>query len=366
MSLMTGVGQLLESYPRVAMAEIRSRNQLLSIITSAEGDSAFAAGSDVINENRIDYDSVTASSGSDRAAQHADWSQSKEYSGRVAAWRLDQHERCQVKLRRLDVAQSPVLAVETGRTDCSNKIATAISNNVLAYAGALTTHAMGTAADPAANNNGGSVMALPEWGTFTAADNGRYISASTGEPVNAGAAAGNGKKIGKDVVEGIRSAAVVLERAYVLGSAGQDISDAGGIGNIWCAMAPEVRRVFLDYIEDDLGLSLDSVSLPSIRDGEIGGDDLPMAGDLAVGKYRGIYIVSSPDLAKPAAATDGWPVLIGSSRAIFTGMTQPVVQVLDPSTNQTSPNYEVRMAADHGRQLVNSSLLVRATVNSGG
>ena len=366
MSLLSGMSQLIESFPRVALAEIRSRNQLLSIITSAEGDTAFAAGADTINENKVVYDSVSVAAADDRSGQHADWAESKEYSGRTVSWRLDRHKRCQVKLRRLDVMQSPVLSVETGREDCSNKIATAISGDVLAYAGALTTHAQGAAANPAANNNAGSIMALPEWGTYTADDNGAYIDHSTGEPVSAGTTgSGDNMSIGRRITVGIRSAAVVLERAYILGSVGQDIA-AGGIGNIWVAMAPEVKRTFVDYIEDELGLHLESVSLPAVRDGEVGGEDLPMAGELAVGKYRGLYIISSPDLAKPANAEDGWPVLIGSSRAIYTGMVEPIVQVLTPETNQTSPNYEVREAVDHGRQLVNSSLIVRATVNSGG
>ena len=363
MSLVTDMGQLIEGFPRIALAELRSPNRLINQITNRDREGEFGMGAERVHEQKIDYSAVVAIEGSDRAAAHADWAASKEYSGDTVTWALDQHSRASVKMRRLDVFQSPVLSVERARQDVSNKIMSAVTSNVVKYMTNLTTHAQGAAADPAANGGAGSIMALPEWGAYTSDTNGAFVDHATGEPVSAGATgSGTNMDIGYRIASGLRSASVVLARARITRNQGENIS-GGGVGSPFALMAPEIERAFVDWLESK-GLGLESVDEPAIREGMVGGDtgSLPDAS----GTYRGILIVASPDIPKPSAAADGWPVWVGTDRAVSVGELEPVVQVLSPAENQTSPNWETREALDYGRQLVNSGLILRATVNSGG
>lgn len=361
MAFATDIGALVERFDGVGAAEIRSPNRLINQITTRQD----VGNAERVHESVIDYDSVVATAGTDRNAQHADWAASSEYTARVVTWSTNRSQRASVRLRRLDVLQSPVLSVETGRRDTNNKIMSGETNDLIAYLGSLTTHAAGAQANKAANGNAGSILNQGEIGGFTSGTNAAYINRTTGEAVNAGATGtGEGNSIEERIVKAIRGMQVIFMRSRIMGD-GEDIS-GGGIGTPWMLSAPEVTRALADYLEDK-GLGLQSIDPPVIRDGTVAMEPSDMAeGRMdAVGKYRGFILLSSADMPRPAADADGWPIYFGTSRAVQVAGLTPVVQVLTPETNQTSPNYEVREHYDYGRQLVNSGLLVKMEVNSG-
>lgn len=292
----------------------------------------------------------TEQSGFTRAQAKAAWQASKELARTQIVHKWTEQEQSAVDVPNLDMIQSPVRDLEKTRAAIATQLATKIEDNTVAYLTGLTSVEIGTAFNAAANPNEGGTGPNGNAGSIrkmTLGTNTNSIDMN-GVPANDTA---------RDLIRlAIRRASTYFMRQLVLTGVGVGNQRPSGLVAF---MQPELLSVFADSMEDASGGAWARPEQAAAEGPSI------LRTERYAGRYRGVDVVGTPALPAPAAAGTNWAFFIMTREAVAFSRSNPVIQMLTPSTNQAAPVYRLRQLVWFGRQLVNRHLIMRVEIDEG-
>ena len=336
-------------------ADILELDSTIETMFSEENASLSTGAYDQVHVVKPDFSDVDTVRTTNRAGRNADYGAADDVEAAAITMTADNKSQIVVDIPAADQEQTRWGVVEAVARDAALKHANDSASDMVAAMNAATTHAVGSNPNASANGNAGSIALFPEVGDFTSATDGSWIAVD-GTPNTKGD--GN-EDIGLLILKHLRRAATYAKRANFMGANATTVVGSDP-GQVMAFAAPEVWVPALDYLET-LGIALEPITMPILRDGAI--EEGQPSGVL--GTYRGITIAESTDIKRPAAAANGWPIYVGTSRAMQRGALPVISQLLSPTTNQTGPRWSFRSTRFTGIKLINAPLLTKVLVNSG-
>ena len=140
------------------------------------------------------------------------------------------------------------------------------------------------------------------------------------------------------------------------------ITESGGVEidrgqtQVFTVLHPKLMRLFQDDLER-LKLGLDSLTQDLLRNAGV------FTSELYKGYWKGIDVFTSPVIPTPTG-TEDWPIPIFMRKHVSYSPAQQIANVFDPNTNQTSPNWGIRMLSNWGRVEVNKTMGVLGKIAS--